>query len=81
MPKLIYKSNSSDYNNEPVIYCKNCLSLNIQEDEGISFCDCGCTENREAHIEDWERLFHEEYGTTYLSMPNDTFKQIVDARE
>ena len=30
---------TEDYNNEPVYYCKNCLSLKIKVVGGYDFCD------------------------------------------
>lgn len=56
-----------DYNNEPVFYCKHCLSLKIKIVGGYDFCDdCGSTAIETTHIENWERLYEEQYGTRFL---------------
>ena len=56
-----------DYNNEPVHYCKQCLSLKIKIVGGFDFCDdCGSTSVDTAHIDDWDKLYQERYGETFL---------------
>lgn len=51
------------YNNQPVLYCKRCLSLNIRELNNDDYCDqCGCTEILEGSIEQWEELNNKKYG-------------------
>ena len=59
------------YNNEPVFYCKNCLSLKIKTvmvDSDLDFCDeCGATDIDKTHIKDWENKFKERYGFNYLT--------------
>ena len=56
-----------DYNNEPVHYCKQCLSLKIKIVGGFDFCDdCGSTNITTAHIDDWDRLYQERYGESFL---------------
>ena len=57
-----------EYNNEPVYYCKNCLSLRIMDlNDTISFCDrCGSTEISTCHINEWKRLYKERYGKDYI---------------
>lgn len=56
-----------DYNNEPVYYCTQCLSLKIKIVGGFNFCDdCGSTSIATAHIEDWENQYKERYGETFL---------------
>ena len=51
-----------EFNNEPVLYCKNCLSLRIMSDELIGdYCpDCGSTDIEECHIEEWLELKRKE---------------------
>lgn len=57
-----------EYNEEPVIYCKDCLSLRIMEIGGTALCDdCGSTEFEEANIRDWEKLFESKYGYNFLN--------------
>lgn len=58
---------TEDYNNEPVYYCKNCLSLKIKVVGGYDFCDdCGSTHITTTHIEEWEKLYEERYGNKFL---------------
>lgn len=55
-----------DYNNIPVCYCKNCLSLRVKIVGGYDFCDdCGCTSFAESHIEEWEKLYESRYGKKF----------------
>lgn len=56
-----------DYNDEPVYYCKTCLSLKIKIVGGYDFCDeCGDTDIATTSIENWERLYEERYGHKFL---------------
>ena len=56
-----------DYNDEPVHYCKQCLSLKIKIVGGVDFCDdCGSTNITTAHIDEWDKLYQERYGETFL---------------
>lgn len=55
------------FNDEPVFYCKHCLSLAIRTSHGIDYCDkCGGTEIEMAHICDWEKMYKQKYGENYL---------------
>lgn len=60
-----------DYNDEPVYYCKNCLSLRIKSvftGLNLDYCDeCGGTIIEQAHIDKWRELYKERYGFDYLS--------------
>lgn len=57
-----------DYNEEPVVYCSNCLSLKIRDVDGVEYCDeCGCTDTSEANIKDWENLYEQRYGNKFLN--------------
>lgn len=59
------------YNNEPVHYCKSCLSLKVKTvmvDLDLDYCDeCGSTDIGTAHIEEWKKLYKERYGFDYLN--------------
>lgn len=63
--------NSKDYNEEPVFYCKNCLSLRIKTvrtDVDLDYCDeCGSTNIDKAHIEHWQDLYKQRYGFDFLT--------------
>lgn len=52
-----------DYNTEPVVYCKNCLSLKIMIlDEDTDYCDeCGNTDLETTDITSWEKMYEKKY--------------------
>lgn len=52
------KISKEEYNNEPVVYCKQCLSLNIKSiDESIDYCDdCCSTDTDSINIHEWTLL-------------------------
>lgn len=57
-----------EFNDEPVFYCKHCLSLAIISLEGLEFCDsCGSVDIKEDHINNWETEYKEKYGVEYLN--------------
>ena len=59
-----------NYNEEPVFYCKSCLSLKIRSVpnmEDSEFCDeCSSTDIGQCSIEEWEKMYIERYGHYYL---------------
>lgn len=59
-----------EYNQEPVYYCKHCLSLRIMgvaSLDNAEYCDeCGSTNIEQTSIEEWEKLYKEKHGMTYL---------------
>lgn len=59
------------YNDEPVHYCKTCLSLRIMEVpfvEDTLFCDdCNSTEIGTCSIEEWEEMFKNKYGHKFIN--------------
>lgn len=61
-----------EYNNEPVYYCSFCLSLKIKTvaggSLGLDHCDdCGGTDIKSAHIDEWQELYKKRYGVNYLN--------------
>jgi hypothetical protein len=62
--------NKEEYNNEPVYYCTHCLSLCIKGVpgmQGLDYCDdCGATDIKTTHIEEWKNLYKSKYGFEYL---------------
>lgn len=60
----------STYNEEPVHYCTNCLSLKIKKVNDmpdLDYCDeCGGTSIESTHITMWEKLHTARYGFNYL---------------
>lgn len=71
MDCLNQKTSLNDYNEEPVFYCKNCLSLKVKTvpvDSDLDYCDdCGSTDIEHTNIHDWENLYKERYGTFFLN--------------
>lgn len=53
----------SPYNNEPVYYCRDCLSLAIEKWGEGSFCsNCGRTNNASTDIFTWREMWKNKYG-------------------
>lgn len=71
LPTKTEKSPKEEYNSIPVHFCTECLSLKVMRVagmEGACYCDdCGCTDIKEASIEEWETLYKEKHGFTYLN--------------
>lgn len=65
------KLSKAEYDNIPVHYCKQCLSLKIMrvaDRDETAFCDdCGCTDVEECDIHEWENLYKTRYGFTLLN--------------
>lgn len=63
------ENKKQEYNAEPVFYCEHCLSLKVMVlDQAINYCeDCGSTETQEAHIDEWDELYKNRYGKSYLN--------------
>lgn len=56
------KYTKEDYNNIPVYYCKECLSLLIRQSENMNYCDmCGSTDIEVTTIDLWEELYENKY--------------------
>ena len=61
------------YNEEPVFYCKHCLSLRIMSvgKTGEDYCDeCGNTSVDTTDIHTWETMYKERYGFNFLNNKN-----------
>ena len=68
MKNLKEKLSKEEYNQIPVYYCDSCLSLAVQDIDGIQFCkDCGEVVVNEASIEDWEMKYKNKYGVNHLN--------------
>ena len=67
-PKIIMDKESVE--EEPVYYCKRCLSLNIRQmpmANDQSYCeDCGTVDVAVSSFEDWDEMYVEKYGRHYL---------------
>lgn len=69
-----------EYDEEPVMYCARCYSLNIVHEDVIdSDCcgRCGCTDFKTSSIEEWERLYKERYGHKFVENSHDLRKSPV----
>lgn len=71
LPTKTEKSPKEEYNNIPVYYCKECLSLRVMRVVGMEeacYCDdCGCTVIEQTSIEEWKQLYRKKHGFTYLN--------------
>lgn len=58
------------YDEEPVFYCKRCLSLKIKKMplvENQDYCgDCGSADIGTVDIEEWNRMYEEKYGHKHI---------------
>lgn len=59
-----------EFNQEPVHYCKHCLSLNIKiidlDDNSLDYCsDCGCTEIETTDIFSWKEKYKQKYNKEF----------------
>lgn len=61
---------AKEYNDEPVFYCKRCLSLRIMSVEHMEdsdFCDeCNCNDIGSCSISEWETLYKQRYRHSFL---------------
>lgn len=61
-----------EYNNEPVYYCKQCLSLKVLGIPGftdLDFCDdCGSSNIGRTNIWDWIDKYRDKYGKDFLTL-------------
>lgn len=62
------ESINAEYNEEPVHFCKRCLSLNIRVDNNNDeYCEnCTSTNILRTSIFKWEKLYKEKYGIKFL---------------
>lgn len=57
-----------DQNEEPIYYCKSCLSLAIVNDGGESYCnECGGATIGRTNISFWVASYRLKYGKDYLT--------------
>lgn len=58
----------SEAQEEPVIYCKDCLSLNIVSDNGMDVCcNCGSTDTLWTDFDRWNILYIRRYGKPLIN--------------
>lgn len=71
------QDNYNEYDSEPIKYCTSCLSIKIGYEESADFeycMDCGCSDIKEAPIEEWEKLYYGKYGRHFTERSNDPKK-------
>jgi hypothetical protein len=61
-----------EYNDIPVHYCTECLSLKVRVyTEDSHYCDdCGSTEIKTTHITEWEKMYEDKYKINFLKKTN-----------
>ena len=64
-------------NNEPITFCKTCLSIHIKTvefedtDQAVDYCvACSNTDLETTHISEWEDMYEERYGERFLTERN-----------
>lgn len=64
------KDCKDDYNDDPVYYCKRCLSLNIKDmpfSKDICYCaDCTNADIGTTSIEEWLEMYKKKYGHEHI---------------
>lgn len=61
------KPGSDYYNDDPVFYCSNCLSLSIRDVDSDGYCDsCGSTKIESTDIDTWESMYRERYNCSFI---------------
>ena len=68
--KAKIRMDAGSYEDEPVYYCKRCLSLNIRQVPmmpELSYCDdCGAVDIGEASFEEWDEMHVEKYSCHFM---------------
>lgn len=69
--KTISMKKEKSYDDEPVYYCKRCLSLSIKQMPFMKdqdYCgECGTTDIGVAeNIEEWKEMYRKKYGHDYV---------------
>lgn len=67
----IRRSPKEEYDEIPVSYCRDCLSLKVMNVLGMEeacYCEnCGCTDIAETSLEEWEELYKKKHGFKFLN--------------
>lgn len=74
-------SKENKYNDDPVCYCSNCLSLSIKKlkNSEIEACvECGNTDFEITDIFSWEKLYVEKYNTAFVEIKEN---ELLDLNE
>lgn len=63
-------NSDNSYDEEPVYYCKRCLSLNIRQMPYVKdqdYCgECGTTDIATTSIEEWKEMYKKKYGHEFI---------------
>lgn len=58
----------SKYDEDPVYYCRYCLSLDIRTMDGYDYCNnCGSMAVQSGDLEKWDRLYQIKYGKKLIN--------------
>ena len=79
--KIFENLNKDNYNDEPVYYCANCLSLKIKrfndptpgqfKENEDGYCGmCTSTDIKSTHIYNWKKMFQIKYGYKHINIKN-----------
>ena len=71
----------SEYNGEPIWFCKDCLApaTKYNELEGVYECvHCGSTDHLKSTLPDWENIFYSKYGTSYIQLSKEEFTKMSE---
>lgn len=61
---------------DKVLYCPKCLSIQILGIDGtdINYCGkCGCTDIQEIDFDEWDKLYQKKYGKPFMAIKKKFF--------
>jgi hypothetical protein len=68
--EITMSEDKKTYDEDPVFYCKRCLSLNIRRMPCVDnqdYCgECGTTDIGSADIEEWKEMYKKKYGHDFV---------------
>ena len=68
---------NNEYDDEPVLYCKCCLSLNIGSIDMMDCCNnCGSTDIGSTDIYSWNNLYIQKYKHPLIVNKSDKLKKL-----
>ena len=75
----MYLTHPSQYEDEPVFYCKHCHSLRIMVGDGFGdYCDdCGSTDIGQCHINEWLAMKEEDKNKSKKTQRKLTFCKCI----
>lgn len=65
----LYRMNKDSYEEDPVFYCKRCLSLSIKQMPIVNqdYCaECSSADIGQTDIETWKKMYELKYGHPYV---------------